>query len=134
NVTKPDVVAPGVTVAAAMANQPGGNVYVTYSGTSMATPFVAGTAALALQANPALTPAGVRALIEGTAQDRGSAGKDNDWRTGLLDGYAVVAQASGIPSPTPTAFPTATHLSGSVANNGLWSYQFSVASGSLNVP
>jgi len=134
NVMKPDVVAPGVTVTAAMANQPGGATYVTYSGTSMATPFVAGTAALALQANPSLTPAGVRSLIEGSAQDRGPAGKDNDWGAGLLDAYAVVAKASGNTSPVPTSFPTWTRVTGSVTKNGLWSYQFTVDAGSLNVP
>jgi serine protease AprX len=134
NVMKPDVVAPGVTVTAAMANQAGGATYVTESGTSMATPFVAGTAALVVAANPSLTPTQVRSLIEGTAQDRGPAGKDNDWGAGLLDGYAVVAKASGNASPTPTPFPVWTHVNGSVNNNGVWSYQFTVAADSLNVP
>ena len=134
NVTKPDVVAPGVTVTAALANQPGGNVYVTHDGTSMATPFVAGTAALALAADPSLTSSGVRSLIEGTAQDRGPAGKDNDWGAGLLDGYAVVARAAGNGSPVPTSFPTRTLVNGNVQKNGLWRYQFPIAANALDVP
>jgi serine protease AprX len=133
-VTKPDVVAPGVTVTAAMANQSGGATYVTYSGTSMATPFVAGTAALALAANPSLTPSAVRSLIEGTAQDRGPAGKDNDWGAGLIDSYRVVATAAGASSPAPTAFPAWTRLNESVNRNGLWTYQFTVAADALGVP
>ncbi len=129
---KPDVAAPGVTITAAMAGTT--TTYTTMSGTSMATPFVAGTAALALDANPSLTPAGVRALIEGTAQDRGPNGKDNDWGAGLLDGYAVVAQASGAASYTATAFPTYSRTTGTVNNNGIWTYDFTVASSALNVP
>jgi serine protease AprX len=132
NVVKPDVVAPGVTVTAAKANT--ADTYITYDGTSMATPFVAGTAALALAANPALTPVGVRSLIEGTAQDRGPAGKDNDWGAGLLDGYAVVASASGAGSYTPTVFPNHSRINGSTPNNGQWSYSFTIGADALTVP
>lgn len=131
-VVKPDVVGPGVTVTAAMASTKA--TYVTFSGTSMATPFVAGTVALALQAAPSLTPAGLRALIEGTAQDRGAAGKDNDWGAGLLDGYAVVAEAAGAGSYAPTEFPSYERHAGSVGDGGLWTFELTVGPDDLDVP
>ncbi len=83
---KPDLVAPGSgTVSLSAANSlfyvtkapflvPGfrGGLgytpYLTLSGTSMAAPVVAGTVALMLEANPALTPNLVKAILQFTAQ------------------------------------------------------------------
>ena len=85
---KPDVVATGVGVASL--SVPGSTLYnletnyllgglfgsttkpyLSLSGTSMASPVVAGTVALMLQANPNLTPNLVKAIIEYTAQNYG---------------------------------------------------------------
>lgn len=128
---KPDIASPGVTVAAAQAGTTSG--YVAYSGTSMATPFVSGALALALQAKGDLTPAALKQALYGTAQDRGPAGPDTDWGAGLLDGYALAASALGQPA-LPHAFPSNTKISGSVANNGSWEYGFALGSDALNVP
>jgi subtilisin family serine protease len=64
---KPDVVAPGVYINSCGLN---GN-YVTLSGTSMATPHVAGAAALLLQSNPDYTPEDVKYLLKASAIDIG---------------------------------------------------------------
>jgi len=127
---KPDVVAPGVTVGAAKARST--STYVVESGTSMATPFVAGTAALLRQLQPTWTQTEVRAAIEGTAVDAGPVGKDNDWGAGLIDGYAAVAQAAGATGAAP--FPLHRRITGSVADNGSWSTSFDLSPGDLGVP
>lgn len=78
----PDLVAPGVDVISA---KPGGG-YQTMDGTSMATPHVAGLAALLMEAKPTATAAQVeRAIFEscdasGISPDRGNRGVPNGSR------------------------------------------------------
>jgi subtilisin family serine protease len=75
----PDIVAPGVDVISA---KPGGG-YQTKNGTSMATPHVAGLAALLLEARPEATPAQVENAIYNSCQlaqipfERGNRGFPN---------------------------------------------------------
>ncbi len=119
---KPDITGPGVAIVAANANT--GTGYRALSGTSMATPFVAGTVALALQRDPSLTPAGAKALLAATAIDLGAIGADTNWGAGLLDGYAAVAAAGG--DSGGIDLPQHFSVTDSVANNGLYTYQFTV--------
>jgi serine protease len=55
-----------------------------FEGTSMATPHVAGTAALLLAVFPSLTPAEVRTALRCSAQDLGSPGYDVEFGAGLV--------------------------------------------------
>lgn len=75
------------------------------AGTSMASPHVAGTAALILGEDPSLTPDDVRALIQSTARDRGAPGWDPNYGWGALDSAGALASMLGIPKPTPTPVP-----------------------------
>ncbi|GAA4750725.1 S8 family peptidase [Flavisolibacter ginsenosidimutans] len=59
-----DVFAPGVNIYSSV---PGGNTYANFSGTSMASPVVAGVAALILEYYPQFTPQQVKAIIEQSA-------------------------------------------------------------------
>jgi serine protease AprX len=86
---KPDISGPGVDVLSA---QLGGG-YTTMSGTSMATPHLAGVAALLLSINPELTVAQLDSLIETTSLDLGTTGKDNTYGAGRVDAYQAAMAA-----------------------------------------
>ncbi|GAA1790820.1 S8 family serine peptidase [Agromyces lapidis] len=65
---KPDIAAPGVAIIGAQNNSPGGVDYVAMSGTSMASPHVAGAAALVRQAHPDWTAQQVKAALVGAVK------------------------------------------------------------------
>ena len=83
---KPDISAPGVDIES---TYPDGS-YEIASGTSMATPHVSGTVALMLEKNPALKPSEIKQILENTAVDLGSTGKDNDYGSGRINAYKAV--------------------------------------------
>lgn len=99
-----DVFAPGVNIYATV---PGGNTYRNLSGTSMASPVVAGLAALILEYYPQFTPQQVKAIIEKSAvpftdaitdPSTGEKGKFADLsRTGgLVNAYEAVVMADAL--------------------------------------
>jgi subtilisin family serine protease len=109
---KPDVAAPGVAIASAISSFTNGNYasvanttfnnttyhFAKFSGTSMASPMVAGVAALMLEANPYLSAAQVKEIIMQTArQDNFTgvipAGGSPQWGAGKINAYAAVQLA-----------------------------------------
>lgn len=69
--------------------------YTHMSGTSMATPHVAGIVALVLEANPHLTPAQVKDIIERTATNM-TARLPWEAGAGHINAYAAVAEAANV--------------------------------------
>ena len=75
--------------------------YLRLSGTSMASPVVAGTVALMLQANPALTPAEVKAVLQASAEKK-SRFDATAQGAGFLDARAAVEMSQRFAeSPAP---------------------------------
>lgn len=87
-----DVVAPGNDILSTvrMGMGPLGSNYDSMGGTSMATPFVSGLAALILSQLGGLAPSDVRRIIERTAQDIGSSGWDQQTGWGRIDAYSAL--------------------------------------------
>ncbi len=123
-INEPTVVATGVDIISTRANTgalpalaaqqdvglaPEHLPFYTYSsGTSMATPHVAGVVALMLEANPNLTPSQVKDIIERTATNMSGR---LPWEAGAghLNAYAAVAESAGVRSgwgATVNAFRT----------------------------
>ena len=122
--TYPDISAPGQDISAACrpymvvcSGDTRDPNYGTISGTSMASPHVAGAIAILLQANPALSPADVERVIESTAYKFRSRGKyepdpahpgattSYDQGHGLLVVAAALAKAPGRPNPPVSTYP-----------------------------
>jgi len=111
-VMKPDIAAPGVNIASSVssfttntfssvANVPfNGRTYhfARFSGTSMASPMVAGVVALILEANPYLSPLQIKTIIKETARQDNFTGVipsegSPKWGAGKINAYAAVKLA-----------------------------------------
>ena len=95
---------------------PAADSYAYFQGTSMAAPHVAGTASLMLSANPALTPAQVRQLMQSSARafpvGTGLDCSPGSCGAGIVNaGAAVAAALAAAPlastTPVPSAMPVA---------------------------
>ncbi|MCX5897742.1 MAG: S8 family serine peptidase, partial [Proteobacteria bacterium] len=60
------------------------------SGTSMASPHVAGVAALIKAKHPTWGPQQIRDALINTAEDLGAPGKDSEYGYGLVDAFAAL--------------------------------------------
>ncbi|HEY1180229.1 MAG TPA: S8 family serine peptidase, partial [Phytomonospora sp.] len=93
---KPDITGPGTAITAARAagtsmGEPVGDAYTTADGTSMATPHVAGAAALLKQAHPDWTATRLKAALMGSSKG--------------LDGLGVFQQGAGRVDVTDLSAP-----------------------------
>lgn len=91
---KPDLWGPGVAIKTTRRN--GG--YTSVNGTSFAAPFVSGTVALMLDANPNLTPSKIKSILTSTALRWFPGGKSNEAGFGRLQSYEAVTRAGSIKS------------------------------------
>ena len=83
-----DIAAPGVAVKSTCLN----NGYCTFSGTSMASPHVAGVAALIWSHFPNVNHTQINDVLESTAKDLGAAGRDDFYGHGLVQAKAAYDQ------------------------------------------
>ncbi len=88
-----------------------GGGYGTWSGTSMAAPMVAGTAALILAVRPDLSPTQVDSTLFASATDLGATGRDIYFGYGRVNAAAAVQAAVALPlctrtNPTLTITPS----------------------------
>src|SRR5579859_1015827 len=117
------VAAPGVRIWSTVPTYPttlsrstGLTTYAAFSGTSQASPFVAGLAALLLSREPTLTPAQLADRLRTTADDLGTPGTDPEYGAGRVNAlravtagalarYGAAYDVSGVPTKGTSAAP-----------------------------
>lgn len=88
-------------------------------GTSFATPFVAGVAALVEAADPSLGPDGIWNILKQTAHDKGDVGAEVTGHQRRINARAAVARALGVQVTAPTVSITSPST-GSEFAHGEW--------------
>ena len=96
-----DFAAPGFNILSTTI----GGSYKTASGTSYATPLVAGIVGVTMSINPTLSPDEVIQLLKDTAQDLGASGWDQFYGFGRVDfGAAAAAASATVPAITSITY------------------------------
>lgn len=135
---KPDLVAPGVGITSTVANG-----YLSFSGTSMASPHVAGVVALLAEANPQVRGVTAIQLLRATSADMGPAGPDVRFGWGRMNAEAAVAAAVGATAQTapgtrftrtPGRVTRRTRVAFDVATEGAPAYRWRVDDGTWSEP
>ncbi|MGN1400032.1 MAG: S8 family peptidase [Bacillus sp. (in: firmicutes)] len=85
-----DLVAPGNEIYAPIYDYEKKSSFAKYSGTSMASPVVAGTASLLLSKYPNLKPEQIEYILKRTATDLGTKGFDNKYGYGMVNPLAAM--------------------------------------------
>jgi len=115
-----DLAAPGASIVTTTT----GGSYMSTAGTSFAAPVVAGVAALMLAANPDLTPAAIEQMLEDSAVDIGTPGRDQYSGAGRVNADAAVQLAltwtpaladTQVPSVAITSPAAGAQVSGTVS-------------------
>ena len=113
--------APGVSILSTLnagSTVPASPSYALYSGTSMATPHVAGVVSLMLSLNPALTPAQVMTVLKSSARafptGTGADCTPALCGAGIVDAAAALATALPPPPPPPSRVNLALATNGGV--------------------
>lgn len=136
--TKPDLVAPGVGITSGV-----GPGFLSFSGTSMASPHVAGLVALLAEANPAVRGETAIQLLRATSADMGAAGPDTDFGYGMVNAEAAVAAAVGASAQattdtrftlTPGRVSRRTRVAFDVAVQGAAAWRWRVDGGAWSAP
>jgi subtilisin family serine protease len=116
----------GQTAAVSTVANNNTSAYASLDGTSMATPHAVGAAAVIWSSNLNASNADVRDAMTSTAEDLGTAGRDNNFGYGLIDIPAAIAALSG-PTPDTTPPSTVSGLSASAGGTSSISLSWSAA-------
>jgi len=101
-----------------------GGGYVSWDGTSMATPHVAGVAALIKSNDPALTAAEIRTIMHDNADDLGDPGRDNSFGFGRVNAYEGLSSSPhdiavfGVNAPAQTGIHETLTIDATIKNRG----------------
>ncbi len=100
-----DLAAPGTEI---LSHNVGSSSWASWSGTSFASPEVAGVVALMKSLDPSLTPTQITGILTSTADDLGAAGWDSNFGWGMVDAAKALAQVRGGSSVTTSSSTTTT--------------------------